>query len=102
MEKLKDSDIEENIEKFKTEILPMLWDKLKIMSLMKRDSHGKHRHQDENRSLKTAELYIRMIASLVFILCALAFLCLGCFMANKGEAYFLKTIFFRNQLKLNC
>merc|ERR1712157_595451 len=63
-------------------------EKLKIMSQMKRDSYrkrGDYGYKDENRSLKTAELYIRMIASLVFIFCALSFLCLECMMANKAK-----------------
>ena len=90
MEKLKDQGLEEKLENFKTEMLPKLWEKLKIMSQMKRDSYrkrGDYGYKDENRSLKTAELYIRMIASLVFIFCALAFLCLGCFMASKGKDF---------------
>merc|ERR1711897_2194 len=65
MEKLEDQGLEEKLESYR-----------------KRGDYG---YKDENRSLKTAELYIRMIASLVFIVCALAFLCLGCVMASKAK-----------------
>merc|ERR1712003_296968 len=50
MEKLKDQGLEEKLEDFKTEMLPKLWEKLKIMSQMKRDSYrrrGDYGYKDE-------------------------------------------------------
>merc|ERR1712154_317918 len=88
MKIVKDYGLEEKLETFKTKMLPKLWKKVMIMAQMKQDNYRKYGgtgYKDENRSLKTAELYIRMIASLVFIFCALSFLCLGCVMAKKAK-----------------